>query len=152
MLLAIVSLRGTKPSTPCILVYTWFFLTNEFAVSYALEISNLKKTYDNGFEALKGIDLIVEKGDFFALLGPNGAGKSTTIGILCSLVNKSSGSVKVMGYDIDSDFGMAKRRLGVLCLKNSILINLRRLRISLLIPLDITVFRVLRQRLESNIT
>ncbi len=82
-------------------------------MSYALEIGNLKKTYDNGFEALKGIDLIVEKGDFFALLGPNGAGKSTTIGILCSLVNKSSGSVKVMGYDIDSEFGMAKRRLGV---------------------------------------
>ena len=82
-------------------------------MSYALEISGLKKTYDNGFEALKGIDLIVQTGDFFALLGPNGAGKSTTIGILCSLVNKSSGSVKVMGYDIDSEFGMAKRRLGV---------------------------------------
>jgi ABC-2 type transport system ATP-binding protein len=82
-------------------------------VSYALEINGLSKIYDNGFEALKGIDLIVESGDFFALLGPNGAGKSTTIGILCSLVNKSSGSVKVMGYDIDTDFGMAKRRLGV---------------------------------------
>ena len=82
-------------------------------MSYALEINGLKKTYDNGFEALKGIDLAVETGDFFALLGPNGAGKSTTIGILCSLVNKSSGSVKVMGYDIDTDFGMAKRRLGV---------------------------------------
>jgi len=82
-------------------------------VSYALKINGLKKTYDNGFEALKGIDLAVETGDFFALLGPNGAGKSTTIGILCSLINKSSGSVKVMGYDIDTDFGMAKRRLGV---------------------------------------
>jgi len=82
-------------------------------VSYALKINGLRKTYDNGFEALKGIDLAVETGDFFALLGPNGAGKSTTIGILCSLVNKSSGSVKVMGYDIDTDFGMAKRRLGV---------------------------------------
>lgn len=82
-------------------------------MSYALEINGLSKIYDNGFEALKGIDLIVESGDFFALLGPNGAGKSTTIGILCSLVNKSSGSVKVMGYDIDTDFGMAKRRLGV---------------------------------------
>ncbi len=80
---------------------------------YALEINGLTKTYDNGFDALKGIDLTVEKGDFFALLGPNGAGKSTTIGILCSLVNKSSGSVKVMGYDIDQDFGMAKRHLGV---------------------------------------
>ena len=82
-------------------------------MSYALELNSLKKTYENGFEALKGIDLAVETGDFFALLGPNGAGKSTTIGILCSLVNKSSGSVKVMGYDIDTDFGMAKRRLGV---------------------------------------
>jgi len=82
-------------------------------VSYALKINGLRKTYDNGFEALKGIDLAVETGDFFALLGPNGAGKSTTIGILCSLINKSSGSVKVMGYDIDTDFGMAKRRLGV---------------------------------------
>ena len=74
-------------------------------MSYALEISGLKKIYENGFEALKDIDLTVEKGDFFALLGPNGAGKSTTIGILCSLVNKSAGSVKVMGYDIDSDLG-----------------------------------------------
>ncbi len=82
-------------------------------MSYALEISGLSKTYENGFEALKGIDLTVDKGDFFALLGPNGAGKSTTIGVLCSLVNKSSGSVKVMGYDIDNEFGMAKRRLGV---------------------------------------
>lgn len=79
----------------------------------ALEIKKLFKTYDNGFEALKGIDLNVEKGDFFALLGPNGAGKSTTIGILCSLVNKTSGSVKVMGYDIDAEFPMAKRKLGV---------------------------------------
>lgn len=82
-------------------------------MSYALEINNLKKTYENGFKALKGVDLSVEKGDFFALLGPNGAGKSTTIGILCSLVNKSSGSVKVMGYNIDTEFGMAKRLLGV---------------------------------------
>ena len=82
-------------------------------MSYALEINNLKKTYENGFKALRGVDLSVEKGDFFALLGPNGAGKSTTIGILCSLVNKSSGSVKVMGYNIDTEFGMAKRLLGV---------------------------------------
>ena len=80
---------------------------------YALEISGLKKTYENGFEALKGIDLTVDQGDFFALLGPNGAGKSTTIGILCSLVNKSEGFVRVMGFDIDRDFSMAKRRLGV---------------------------------------
>lgn len=82
-------------------------------MSYALEIKNLKKTYENGFEALRGVNLSVEKGDFFALLGPNGAGKSTTIGILCSLVNKSSGSVKVMGYNIDAEFAMAKRFLGV---------------------------------------
>jgi len=82
-------------------------------VSYALEIKGLKKTYDNGFEALKGIDLAVEEGDFFALLGPNGAGKSTTIGVLCSLVNKTAGQVHVMGYDIDTDFSMAKRRVGV---------------------------------------
>ena len=119
-------------------------------MSYALEIGNLKKTYDNGFEALKGIDLIVEKGDFFALLGPNGAGKSTTIGILCSLVNKSSGSVKVMGYDIDSEFGMAKRRLGVVP-QNLISINSKRRKISEILP-DIMAFRVLRQYLESNIT
>lgn len=82
-------------------------------MSYALEIQGLRKTYDNGFSALKGIDLKVESGDFFALLGPNGAGKSTTIGILCSLVNKTAGQVRVMGYDIDTDFPMAKRRLGV---------------------------------------
>ncbi len=82
-------------------------------VTYALDIKGLTKTYDNGFTALKGIDLAVERGDFFALLGPNGAGKSTTIGILCSLVNKTAGQVSVMGYDIDTDFAMAKRRLGV---------------------------------------
>jgi len=82
-------------------------------VPYALEIQGLTKTYDNGFSALKGIDLQVATGDFFALLGPNGAGKSTTIGILCSLVNKTAGQVRVMGYDIDTDFPVAKRRLGV---------------------------------------
>ena len=79
----------------------------------ALSIQQLSKIYDNGFVALKGIDLTVERGDFFALLGPNGAGKSTTIGILCSLVTKSSGDVSVMGFNIDRDFGMAKRHLGV---------------------------------------
>ncbi len=82
-------------------------------MTHALDIKGLTKTYDNGFQALKGIDLTVEKGDFFALLGPNGAGKSTTIGILCSLVNKSAGSVSVMGHDIDTAFAMAKRKLGV---------------------------------------
>ena len=66
----------------------------------ALSIRNLKKTYNNGFEALKGIDLEVQAGDFFALLGPNGAGKSTTIGIISSLVNQSSGSVSIFGHDL----------------------------------------------------
>lgn len=82
-------------------------------MTYAIEISDLKKRYGSGFEALKGIDLKVEKGDFFALLGPNGAGKSTTIGILCSLVNKTSGSVSIFGTDIDKDFAKAKKYLGV---------------------------------------
>ncbi|WP_111637015.1 ABC transporter ATP-binding protein [Marinomonas shanghaiensis] len=82
-------------------------------MTYAIEISDLKKRYASGFEALKGIDLKVEKGDFFALLGPNGAGKSTTIGILCSLVNKTSGSVSIFGTDIDDNFALAKKYLGV---------------------------------------
>ncbi len=79
----------------------------------ALEISNLKKTYKNGFEALKGIDLSVEEGDFFALLGPNGAGKSTTIGIISSLVNKTEGVVKVFGVDIDQEIETAKSFIGL---------------------------------------
>ncbi|MBJ7554136.1 ABC transporter ATP-binding protein [Marinomonas spartinae] len=82
-------------------------------MTYAIEISDLKKRYEGGFEALKGISLNVEKGDFFALLGPNGAGKSTTIGILCSLVNKTSGKVSIFGADIDKDFAKAKQYLGV---------------------------------------
>lgn len=82
-------------------------------MSAALEISNLQKTYANGFEALKGIDLEVEEGDFFALLGPNGAGKSTTIGILSSLVSKSEGSVKICGINIDEDFSLAKKQIGI---------------------------------------
>lgn len=82
-------------------------------MTYAIEISELKKRYEGGFEALKGIDLNVKKGDFFALLGPNGAGKSTTIGILCSLVNKTSGTVSIFGTDIDKDFAKAKKYLGV---------------------------------------
>jgi len=82
-------------------------------MTYAIEISDLKKRYDNGFEALKGVDLTVKKGDFFALLGPNGAGKSTTIGILCSLVNKTGGKVSIFGIDIDKDFAGAKQYLGV---------------------------------------
>lgn len=79
----------------------------------ALEIKNLKKTYKNGFEALKGIDLHVKKGDFFALLGPNGAGKSTIIGIICSLINKTSGHVSIQGHDLKNSPQKAKQKLGV---------------------------------------
>jgi ABC-2 type transport system ATP-binding protein len=79
----------------------------------ALSIENLTKVYDNGFEALKGISLKVEQGDFFALLGPNGAGKSTTIGIVCSLVAKSGGTVAVFDADIDTDFPAAKTYIGI---------------------------------------
>lgn len=79
----------------------------------ALQIEGLVKTYGDGFEALKGIDLNVREGDFFALLGPNGAGKSTTLGIVCSLVNKTSGKVSVFGHDIDTDLSAAKMNLGV---------------------------------------
>lgn len=79
----------------------------------ALQIKGLAKTYDNSFQALKGIDLEVSQGDFFALLGPNGAGKSTTIGVICSLVRKTSGSLKIFGIDIDQDFSAAKQYVGV---------------------------------------
>ncbi|HEY9036410.1 MAG TPA: ABC transporter ATP-binding protein [Pseudomonadales bacterium] len=79
----------------------------------ALEIHDLKKTYTNGLEALKGISLSVEEGEFVALLGPNGAGKSTTISILCSLVQKTAGKVSICGYDIDTDFPLAKQQLGI---------------------------------------
>lgn len=79
----------------------------------ALRIRNLTKIYPNGFQALKGIDLEVQEGDFFALLGPNGAGKSTTIGIVSSLVNKTSGTVSIFGTDIDEDFTRAKTCLGL---------------------------------------
>jgi ABC-2 type transport system ATP-binding protein len=82
-------------------------------MTYALEINQLCKTYDNGFEALKGISLKVAQGDFFALLGPNGAGKSTTLGVVSSLVNKTSGSVKVFGHDLDIDMSQAKCMMGV---------------------------------------
>ncbi len=82
-------------------------------MNHAIKIRDLKKTYSGGFEALKGIDLTVDAGDFFALLGPNGAGKSTTIGILCSLVNKTSGSVNIFDADIDTNFAKAKTYLGV---------------------------------------
>lgn len=79
----------------------------------AIEIRDLKKTYGGTFEALKGIDLSVAQGDFFALLGPNGAGKSTLIGILASLVLKTAGTVKIMDVDIDKDIARAKSYLGL---------------------------------------
>jgi len=79
----------------------------------ALSLRQLRKTYKNGVEALKGIDLDVEEGDFFALLGPNGAGKSTAIGIVSSLVNKTGGVVEVFGHSIDTDLEAAKSCLGV---------------------------------------
>ncbi|CDF84863.1 Uncharacterized ABC transporter ATP-binding protein YadG [Pseudomonas knackmussii B13] len=82
-------------------------------MSSALTIRQLTKTYGNGFQALKGIDLDVAEGDFFALLGPNGAGKSTTIGILSTLVNKTSGTVNVFGHDLDREPLKVKRCLGV---------------------------------------
>ena len=82
-------------------------------MTLALDITHLKKTYDNGFQALKGIDLQVEKGDFFALLGANGAGKSTTIGIICSLINKSAGDVKVFGYDLDKQREQVQEHIGL---------------------------------------
>jgi len=79
----------------------------------ALTIENLSKVYGDGFEALKGISLNVEQGDFFALLGPNGAGKSTTIGIICSLVAKTGGRVAVFDVDIDENFPAAKKYIGI---------------------------------------
>ncbi|WP_295390176.1 ABC transporter ATP-binding protein [uncultured Thiodictyon sp.] len=79
----------------------------------ALEITQLVKTYQGGFQALKGIDLGVEEGDFFALLGPNGAGKSTLIGIIASLVNKSQGAVRVFGHDLDRDPEAVKSCIGL---------------------------------------
>ena len=79
----------------------------------ALVLKNLRKVYKNGVEALKGIDLVVREGDFFALLGPNGAGKTTAIGIITSLIRKSGGSVSVFGYDIERDREAAKACIGV---------------------------------------
>lgn len=82
-------------------------------MTYALELAQLTKTYPGGVKALRGIDLNVEAGDFYALLGPNGAGKSTTIGIISSLVNKTAGKVRVFGYDLELDKVNAKRQLGL---------------------------------------
>ena len=79
----------------------------------ALSITNLRKTYANGMEALKGIDFNVDAGDFYALLGPNGAGKTTAIGIVSSLVNKTAGKVEIFGHDIDTDLEAAKSCIGL---------------------------------------
>lgn len=79
----------------------------------AIELKNIKKVYTGGVEALKGISLTVKEGDFYALLGPNGAGKSTTIGIISSLVNKSSGEVSVFGYDLSTQLEQAKQKIGL---------------------------------------
>ncbi len=82
-------------------------------MTYALHITALCKTYRDGFQALKGLDLSVNQGDFFALLGPNGAGKSTTIGIITSLVNKTAGTVRVFGHDLDTDLQAVQSCIGV---------------------------------------
>ncbi len=82
-------------------------------MTYALYIESLYKTYSDGFSALKGLSLNVKQGDFFALLGPNGAGKSTTIGIITSLVNKTSGTVRVFGHDLDTDLQAVQSFIGV---------------------------------------
>ena len=79
----------------------------------ALMVEGLAKVYGNGFEALKGVNLTVQQGDFFALLGPNGAGKSTTLGILSGLVQKTSGNAEVMGFDVNAEAFSARRYLGV---------------------------------------
>lgn len=85
----------------------------QFALMHALSLRNLTKTYKNGVTALRGIDLDVAAGDFFALLGPNGAGKTTAIGIVTSLVNKTGGTVQIFGHDIDTDLSAAKSCIGV---------------------------------------
>ena len=92
--------------------YTYFFflMSNNM---YALDIQQLRKTYQNGVEAIKGIDLTVKTGDFFALLGANGAGKSTTIGLITTLLTKTSGSIQINGYDLDKQPEYAKSCLGL---------------------------------------
>jgi len=79
----------------------------------ALTLRDVRKTYANGFEALRGIDLDIAEGEFFALLGPNGAGKSTTISIICSLARKTGGIAQVFGYDLDQELSAAKRCIGL---------------------------------------
>jgi ABC-2 type transport system ATP-binding protein len=101
------------PSPPALIYPFLPFLVRKSDMSSALSIRQLTKTYGNGFQALSGIDLDVAEGDFFALLGPNGAGKSTTIGILSTLVNKTSGTVNIFGHDLDKDPAGLKRCIGV---------------------------------------
>ncbi|WP_435235420.1 ATP-binding cassette domain-containing protein [Psychromonas sp. PT13] len=80
---------------------------------YAIELDNLTKTYKGNVQALKNLSLKVSEGDFYALLGSNGAGKSTTIGIISSLVNKTSGQVKIFGFDLDTQLEEAKSQIGL---------------------------------------
>lgn len=89
---------------------------------YAIEIQQLRKTYNNGVEALKGIDLNVKTGDFFALLGANGAGKSTTIGLITTLLTKTSGQIKILGHDLDDNPDLAKSSIG--CVPQEINLNI----------------------------
>jgi len=117
---------------------------------HALLLSQLTKTYRNGIQALKGIDLAVEEGDFFALLGPNGAGKTTAIGIVTSLVNKTSGTVCVFDHDMDRELGLAKSCIGVVPQE----INFNQFETVLTIVVNQAGFygverRVARQRAES---
>src|SRR5688500_3965073 len=99
-----LAVQGTKQAFP---------MTETLAVSTApaLSVRDLRKTYDNKVEALKGVSLDVREGDFFALLGPNGAGKSTLIGIVSSLVNLTSGSVSIFGTDLQKNRDAAMRLL-----------------------------------------
>src|SRR6187399_1822110 len=83
------------------------------AMPNAITISNLSKTYASGFEALKSIDLQIERGEIFALLGPNGAGKTTLISIVCGIVNATSGRVTVDGHDITTDYRSARSKIGL---------------------------------------
>lgn len=102
---------------------TWFILQDhsqylnfspfEISMTDALTLRDLSKTYGNGFQALKGINLTVPEGEFYALLGPNGAGKSTTIGIISSLTRKTSGTVEIFGHNLDTHPSEAKQCLGV---------------------------------------
>src|SRR3989344_5403612 len=82
-------------------------------MSFAITIHNLQKTYANGVSALKWVDLNVPEGEFFGLLGPNGAGKTTIIGIVTGLVNKTGGTVEILGHDLDTETSLAKASIGV---------------------------------------